>query len=162
MKLKRLYSPSVVGQDSQPMVTGVKVIHTGLEAEQRWDRGQLMQFASEGWLKFDGSQVTIAAENATLVYDVVTQPGYFVRSTGERIPVSELAMQQFMTEREAPLAAAEARAFLAGKGLAANDYDATRAYTFRLRSDLHEHWRKVVDPLSGNDVAAHTLNSAEA
>lgn len=161
MELRRLYNePPAPG--ALPQIRGVRVNHTGQAAEQNWDRGQVLQYASEGWMRLKGDTLEITAENATLVYDVLRYPGYYVRSTGEQIPISELALQQFYTEPVATLAPAEARAFLAGKGLPVDDYEASRIYSCRLRADLHEMWRAVRDPLSGNPVAAHTVTTSEA
>lgn len=156
MELRRIHSPTVCDHQGKPIVTGVDVFHTGLSPEQNWDQGQVLQYASEGWLRLEGDQIVLAAEQDTLRYDVLRRPGYYVRSTGERIPISELAMQQFMTERVATLAPAEARAFLAGKGLAENDYEASRIYRCCLTAEQHEKWRAVRD-IAGNVVAAHTL-----
>jgi hypothetical protein len=149
MKLKRLH-------DDAGACTGVKIVHTGLDPEQTWDQGQVMQYASEGWMRLDGDSIFVSGSGETLQYEVLRKPGYFVASTGERIPVSELAMTQFMTERVATLAPAEARAFLAAKGLPANDYEASQHYRCRLNDAQHAKWRKVFDA-AGNDVAAHTL-----
>lgn len=162
MYLKRKHDTSI-GPDGQPVLTvsGVELIHTGLSAEQNWDRSQLLQYATEGWMRLVGETIEIVGEQETLVYDILRKPGYYVASTGEQIPISELAMGQFLTEPVATLASAEARAFLLGRGLPQNDYDAGRVYRCRLRADQHEKWRAVRD-LAGNAVAAHTITSAEA
>ena len=148
MKLKRIH-------DANGVCTGVEIKHTGLSPEQNWDQGQVMQYASEGWLRLDGDTIFVSGSGETLQYDVLRKPGYFVASTGERIPVSELAMTQFMTETHATLAPAEARAFLAAKGLPATDYEASRVYRCRLNDEQHAKWRAVTD-IAGNVVAAHT------
>lgn len=149
MKLKRIH-------DDAGACTGVEIVHTGLSPEQNWDQGQVMQYASEGWMRLDGDTITVTGSGETLQYEVLRRPGYFVASTGERIPVSELAMTQFMTEHVATLAPAEARAFLAAKGLPANDYEASRVYYCRLAAEQHAKWRAVTD-IAGNVVAAHTV-----
>lgn len=148
MELRRIHD--------QGRAVGVDVFHTGLSPEQNWDQGQVLQYASEGWLTVEGEQIVLKAAQETLRYDILRRPGYYVRSTGERIPVSELAMQQFMTEQMATLAPAEARAFLLGKGLPLNDYEASRVFRCRLNAEQHEKWRAVRD-IAGNVVAAHTL-----
>lgn len=149
MKLKRIH-------DAGGRCTGVDIVHTGVDPEQNWDQGQVMQYASEGWLRVEGDEIVLTGSGEELRYTIERRPGYFVASTGERIPVSELAMQQFMTEQVATLAPAEARAFLAARGLQANDYEASRLFRCRLNDAQHARWRKVFNR-AGNDVAAHTV-----
>lgn len=153
MELRRIYSHDV---PHAPRVVGVDLFSTGLTPEQVWSRRQVMQYMSEGWMSVAGKTITLTAKQDTLTYDVLREPGYYVTSTGERIPISDLAMAQFMTEAQAILAPMEARAFLAGRGLAPTDYTASRNYHCRLNAEQHAKWRAVRD-IAGNLVAAHTL-----
>lgn len=154
MELRRIYAPPA--PNAQPRVIGVDLFSTGEQPEQNWCRRQVLQYVSEGWMRLEGRQIVLQARQDTLTYDVVQEPGYYVASTGERIPLSELAMAQFMGEPQAILAAAEARNFLASRGLEPGDYTASRTYHCRLNDEQHAKWRSVRDR-AGNLVAAHTL-----
>lgn len=154
MELRRIYATTA--PDAPPRVAGVELFSTGETPEQTWSRRQVLQYVSEGWMTVEGGQITLRAKQDTLTYDVLREPGYYVVSTGERIPLSELAMAQFMSEPQAILAAAEARNFLATRGLDQTDYTASRNYYCRLNDAQHAKWRSVRDR-AGNLVAAHTL-----
>lgn len=154
MELRRIYAPPA--QNTPPRVIGVDLFSTGEQPEQNWCRRQVLQYVSEGWMRLEGRQIVLQARQDTLHYDVLREPGYYVESTGERIPLSELAMAQFMSEPQAILAAAEARNFLASRGLEASDYTASRTYFCRLNDEQHQKWRSVRDR-AGNLVAAYTL-----
>jgi hypothetical protein len=153
MELRRIYSPAE--PNTPRRVIGVDLFSTGETPEQNWSRRQVLQYVSEGWMRLEGSQIFLMARQDTLVYEVEREPGYYVASTGERIAISELAMGQFMSEPQALLAPAEARAFLASRGLPPNDYTASRNYCCRLNDEQHAKWRSVRDR-AGNLVAAHT------
>jgi len=88
-------------------------------------------------------------------------PGYYCKSTGERIPVSPDAWAELFSARpgQANMARREALTFLADKGKAADDYEVTMAYECVLAADQHEKFHGV-RAISGNVVAAHTLAGA--
>lgn len=156
MELRRIHSPAVVGADNKPIVVGVDLFHTGAEPAQTFRRGMVLEAVAAGWMRLQGDTLTLIAQQDTLTYTVNRHPGYYVKSTGERIPLSDLAMGQFLTETVATLAPAEARAFLAGKGLDPTDYEATRNYHCTLDTEQHAKWQAVRN-IAGNLVAAHTL-----
>lgn len=159
MKLRRRYAAhSLVGPDSEPLCIGVDLFHTGLSPEQTFKRSLVISACAQGWMKVEGNTLTLISAQDVLSYEIARHPGYYVKSTGERIPLSEIAMSQFLTEIVATLAAAEARAFLATRGLQTNDYEATRNYHCVLGIEQHEKWQAVRD-IAGNVVAAHTLEA---
>ena len=150
MLLKRVYGSS--GE-----VAGVQIKHTGASPEQTWSASKVEQYMSEGWMAMRGDEIVITAEDGEeLVYDILRRPGYYCASTGERIPLSEPAMSQFMNSTAATLAPAEARAWLTAKGLPPTGYEATRNYHCRLDSSLHAAYCAVVGP-KGQIVAACRL-----
>ena len=159
MELRRIYTPTVLGADSNPLCVGVDLFHTGTTPEQTFKRSLVLSACSQGWMTVHGDTLTLKAAQDTLTYSIVRHPGYYVTSTGERIPLSELAMSEFLTEQVAKLAAAEARAFLADRGLPQTDYEATRNFHCVLNDEQHAKWRAVRDAAS-NLVAAHTLQEA--
>lgn len=133
----------------------VGIVHTGVSAEQNFSRRLVLQGMNEGWLRLSEGKLVMLAEPEDLVYTIEREPGYFVKSTGEKIPLSSLALSEFFSATMATLAAAEARAFLAGKGLQPTDYEATHAYHCVLAEDQQAKFRAVRD-IAGNVVAAHT------
>ena len=151
MYLKRLY-------DDAGRVSRVEIRHTGLSAEQNFSRRLVLQACGDGWMRLTGDQIVVVGEPEDLVYTILRAPGYYCISTGERIPVSQLAWEQAVSQPAAVLAAAEARAWLAGAGLASNDYEVTMAYECVLAEQQHEKFR-AVKAVSGNLVAAHTLEA---
>jgi hypothetical protein len=136
----------------------VGVWHTGLKPEQNWSRRTVLRGMGEGWasLNADETELTIRAEPEDLVYTVTRAPGYYCRSTGERIPISKFALEEVFTQMVAVMAAREAQAWCKANGKRSNDYEVTQAYECVLREDQHERFRGVPAP-SGALVAAHTL-----
>ena len=142
--------------DKAGKVSGVRIKDTGSSPKQTWAARQVEQYMSEGWMALRGDQIVITAEDGDeLVYDIVRRPGYYCASTGERIPISEPAMGQFMTQSEATLAPAEARAWLAERKRGGG-YEATHNYTCALDEGAHDKYRAVVGP-KGQIAAAHRL-----
>lgn len=174
MEIKALYEdPSkkksvVVGDKvmQEPVCTGVHMIHTGLQPEQNFNRRTfVLEGLSEGWLSLsaDEKTLTIHTKNVgDVVYDVLQPPGYYCRSTGERIPLSKFAEEESFTAAQAVLAAGEARKWLQAKGepmtvkvpdypgstrmVEMANYEATKDYRCRLRADLHAKLRGVPGP----------------
>lgn len=159
MELRRLYDPASLEPGATPRCVGVELFHTGFSAEQTFKRRLVLDACAEGWMQLQGDTLSLKAAGETLSYTVVRQPGYYVRSTGERIALSDLAMSEFLTEPQAKLAAAEARQFLATRGgLPESDYEATRNYHCVLDAGQQKKWQAVRDA-ADNLVAAHTLES---
>lgn len=160
MELRRIYSPpQFLKPGFERTVIGVELFHTGSTAEQTFKRRLVLDACAQGWMKIDGDKLTLASTSDVLTYAIKRHPGYYVKSTGERIPLSDLAMSEYLTEIVATLAPSEARAFLAGRGLPADDYEATRNYHCVLNDAQHEKWQAVRD-IAGNTVAAHTIAGA--
>lgn len=158
MELRRIYDPASTQPGATPSCVGVDLFHTGTTAEQTFKRRLVLDACAQGWMTIAGDDLELKAAQDKLVYSIARHPGYYVKSTGERIPLSDLAMSEFLTENVAKLAPSEARAFLAGRGLPADDYEATRNYHCVLAAEQHEKWRAVRD-IAGNVVAAHTLET---
>jgi hypothetical protein len=137
--------------------TGVIIKHTGLSPEQNFSRRLVQAALAEGWLTIEGDKLRIRGAQETLVYEIKRQPGYFCRTTGERIPISAHAWEQALIERVATLAPKEARTWLEAKGLPPTGYEVTHAYECVLDESQHEKYRAVVDPVSSNVVAAAAL-----
>lgn len=137
-------------------VTGVRIKDSGSSPGQNWAARQVEQYMGEGWMQVRGEQIVITSvDGEELVYDILRRPGYYCASTGERIPISEPAMLQFMSQPQATLAPAEARAWLAERKRGGG-YEATRNYSCALVADAHAKYRAVVGP-KGQIAAAHRL-----
>ena len=150
MEMKRHY-------DDAGKVVGVTVNHTGDAPEQNWDRKSVIQWCFDGWMSLSGDTITIRTmDGETLTYQVLRHPGYHCKSTGEPIPISSGALEQFFTEAVAVMAPAEARVWLAKNAKMPTDYTAARTYFCRLNDAQHDKFR-AVRAASGNFVAAHTL-----
>lgn len=138
--------------------THVLVKHSGTEPEQNFSRRLVLQAVTDGWMKIDGAPgsqtLTIKAEPEDLFYAVKRQPGYYCISTGERIPVDDLAWSQMLQTGVGDLSRQQALAWLASKGKAATDYEVTMAYECVLGAAQHEKFRAVA-AVSGNLVAAY-------
>jgi hypothetical protein len=147
MRLKRRYDKG--------RVTHMQVQHTGLSPRQNFSDKLVEQGVDQGWIALDGRLLTLLAEPESLRYTVLRRPGYYCRSTGELIPLSERAMRR-LAVRQLDAPRAEALAWLASGGLAADDYEVTLAYECELDAEQHSRFRAVRDA-AGNVVAAHTL-----
>lgn len=135
MELKRRYGPD-------GNVSHVEVIHTGAREGQNWSARCVEAWVEEGWMRVDGDTIvlTTAPDQPDLVYTIVRKPGYYSVETGERIPVSDIALTQFMTKTQATIAPREAQAWLASRGLTGG-YVATRNYECTLQPDLHAQFK---------------------
>lgn len=147
MRLKRQYH--------EGRVTHMLVQHTGTSPQQNFADRLVEQGIDEGWIAVSGMVLTLKAEPESLRYSIVRTPGYYCRSNGARIPLSERALRRLAT-RQMDAPRAEALAWLASQGLAADDYDVTLAYECELDAEQHERYRATRDAAS-NVVAAHTL-----
>lgn len=158
MKLKRHYDPASIGEGKTPRVTHVEVIHTGLTADQNFDDGMIDKAVLEGWASLSADTLTLKTDGEPLVYAVKRAPGYFCKSTGERIPVSDKAWYSFRYGHDSTLSRAEALSWLAAHGKAENDYDIAVAYHCELSAGQHAKFRAVTGA-KGETVAAHTLEA---
>lgn len=138
----------------------VLVKHTGLQAAQNFSRRLILQAVTDGWATIERNRLTMrtAADQDDLVFTIKRDPGYYCKSTGERMPISQLAWEQLLAERVGKLAYAEAQAWLKGAGKAADDYEITMAYECELAAEQHEKYR-AVEIKPGIAVAAHTLEA---
>ncbi len=161
MKLTRHHDPATITPEArqagvQPRITHVTVHHTGLSAEQNFDDGLIDQALVQGWATLEGDRLLLKTDGEPLRYTVNRMPGYFCKSTGEPIPISAKAWARFRFGGDSALSQPEAKAWLAARGLAPNDYDIAVAYHCVLDADQHERLRAVPDA-KGSLVAAHTL-----
>lgn len=129
--------------DDQGRCTGVLVKHTGTTPEQNFSDRFVEAALADGWAVLSGDKLTLKADPEPLRYTVRRQPGYFCKSTGEPIPLSADAWLRFRLGGNSARSQAEARAWLAQKGLEANDYDITTAYHCVLDAGLHAKYRAV-------------------
>lgn len=120
-------------------VTHVEVVHTGKSEDQVWSSKQVAEWVEHGWATLADDTITLrtAEHQPDLVYTITRSPGYYCANSGERIPLSDLALSQFMTKTVATIAPREAAAWLVAHGKQADDYTATRNYHCVLRADLH-------------------------
>lgn len=149
MRLKRVYDKG--------RVTHVQVEQTGTSPQQNFSDRLVEEGVDHGWIAVSGASLTMKAEPESLRFTILRTPGYYCRSTGERIPLSERALRRMAT-RQLDTPRAEALAWLASKGLEATDYEVTLAYECELDAAQHEMYRAVRD-LAGNVVAAGSLEA---
>lgn len=140
--------------DGAGKCTHVLVKHTGTEPAQNFSRRLVLQAVTDGWMQITGSTLTIKAEPEDLFYAIKRQPGYYCISTGERIPVDDLAWSQMLQTGRGDLSRQQALAWLASKGKPATDYEVTMAYECVLGDAQHEKFR-AVHAISGNLIAAY-------
>lgn len=140
--------------DSAGKCTHVLVKHTGTGPAQNFSRRLVLQAVTDGWMQITGSTLTIKAEPEDLFYAIKRQPGYYCISTGERIPVDELAWSQMLQTGRGDLSRQQALAWLAANGKQASDYEVTMAYECVLGDAQHAKFRAVT-AVSGNLVAAY-------
>lgn len=137
--------------------THMAVIHTGASADQNFSQRLVAHGLAEGWLTRDGDHLLLKTEGEPLRYRIKREPGYYCRSTGERIDISVAAVAQLFAGHGL-LSAAEANAWLVSRGKPAGDYEATWAYECELDAEQHARYRAVVNK-AGNAVAAHTVEA---
>lgn len=154
MKLKRQF-----GEDGA--CTHVDIVETGTSPEQNFSHRLVEDAVSAGWMKLDeeGGTLTIVGKPEDLLFKLVRTPGYYCRSTGERIPISAIAWGRMQSTRVGDLTQREARAWLARKQLHPQDYEVTNAYECVLNAEQHEKFR-AVKAVSGNLVAAYLAEAA--
>lgn len=99
MELKRRTGPD-------GCITHVDVVHTGTHEAQNWGAKHVAAWVEEGWMRVDGDSIVIVTGDGQpdLVYTINRRPGYYCAETGERVPLSDLALTQFMSQSLATLA----------------------------------------------------------
>lgn len=122
--------------------THVEVKHSGLSPEQNFSDRLVDQAVKEGWMVVGDKALTIKTGAEPLSYALKRKPGYFCKSTGAPIPVSEANWVRFRLGND-QRASAEAKAWLAANGKAADDYDITTAYHCVLDAKQHAKYRAV-------------------
>lgn len=135
MLLKKNYGPD-------GSVSHVEVKHTGTSPEQNFSHRLVEAGMADGWVTVEDDALTMKTDAEPLRYQLKRKPGYYCVSTGDRIPISDIAWTQACTRAEAILAPREARKWLAARGLAETDYEVTRAYECVLGADQHDTFKK--------------------
>lgn len=142
-----------------PRTTHVQVLHTGASADQNFDDQMIDEGKLEGWAEISGDVLTLKTDGEPLRYMLLRGPGYFCRSSGQQIPVSEKAWYRFRYASDSSLSRPEALAWLEKNGKDASDYDISVTYQCVLDDKQHQHFRAVRNK-DGVLVAAHQLQEA--
>lgn len=173
MELKRKFDPAELlrwelaaerakrlgaAEPPPPTPTHVEVRHTGSRAEQNFSRRLVEQAVLAGLMRIEGDRLYLktAPDEDDLSFALKRTPGYYQTSTGERIPISEMAMTRMLRTGMGDLTRAEAVAWLAARGAPQTDYEVTNAYECVLDEAQHAKYRAVPDA-KGRRVAAHKL-----
>lgn len=164
MKLQRHYTqdPATIAlakaRGQTLPASHVTCIHSGTSPEQNFSDRLVDTAQREGWIVIDGNTLLMKTADEPLRYEITRKPGYFCKSTGEAIPVTEANWLRFRMAND-QRASAEAKAWLAANGKAADDYDITTAYHCVLDATQHANYRAVSPGGGLPAVAAHTLEA---
>lgn len=150
MKLQRQYSAD------GKCCTHVVVHHTGTSPEQNFSDRLVDAAVREGWIVISGEQLQVKTDGEPLRYQLLRRPGYYCKSSGEPIPVGLEAWLRFRLANDSTGSRAEALAWLAAHGKAADDYDITTAYHGVLDAAQHARHRAVSE---GGIVRAAALDA---
>lgn len=173
MELKRKFDPADLAawqlakasaarlglpEPSPPAPTHVEVRHTGTNPEQNFSRRLVEQAVLAGLMRVEGDRLYLktAPDQDDLGFTIRRAPGYYQASTGERIPIGEMAMTRMLRTGMGDLTRAEAVTWLTARGAPQTDYEVTNAYECVLDAEQHAMYRAVPDA-KGRRVAAHTL-----
>jgi hypothetical protein len=115
MLLKRLYDPASL-EAGAPKVIGLKLRHTGTDAEQNFSTELVAELIAGGLMKLEANKLTLLTTGEPLVYTVKRRPGYYCCHDGKPIPISDFALREMLTTGVGKLVAAEARAYLKAHG----------------------------------------------
>lgn len=170
MKLKAIYDPAELAEykaakargetpAKEPRTTHVEVVHTGASPEQNFDDQLIDDGKLEGWAAVSGKKLTLKTDGEPLVYDVKRGPGYFCKSTGEDIPISQKAWYRFRFASDSTLSRPEALAWLAKHGKQPDDYGISVTYQCVLNAKQHEQFHAAVDEI-GELVSANATKEA--
>ena len=157
MMLKRMFGGATLGANGQPICTHMEVKHTGTSPEQNFSDRMVEQGQKEGWLTIEGDVLSIKTAGEALRYKVLRTPGYFCKSTGEPIGISDRAWYKFRLGNDGTESRAQALAWLDAKLLPADDYDITTAYHCVLDAEQHEKFKSV--SVGGIVRAAHEVEA---
>lgn len=155
MLLKRHYDPDSLAAGA-PRITHFSIGHTGTTPEQNFGDDFVEAGTAAGWAVISGDVLTITTDAEPLVYAITRRPGYFCKSSGEPIPMSDRAWLKFRLGSDSSESRPLALAWLAANGKAEDDYDITTRYHCVLDAALHDKYRAVRTE-AGITVAAHTL-----
>lgn len=148
MKLQKQYLINKEGRK----VDYVDVIHTGICREQNFARRLVEDAVADGWMSIDGDVLIIKAQPEELVYKILRDPGYYCKSTQEKIPISHRAWVRILSTGKGDLSKKEAVLWLTKNQKPASDYEIITSYECILDEVLHEKYKAVRD-LAGNVVA---------
>jgi len=148
--------------DAQQRVTHVKIIETGTVPEQVFSDRLVVEGLLHGWVKMDLDERTIVmkADPEDLRFELLAVPGYYCVSTGERIPISQIAWDRMRSTGQGDLSYREAQAWLKANGKGTRDYRVNNGYEVRLGDEQHQRF-KAAKHVSGSLVAAYLLEAAE-
>lgn len=154
MKLKRQY-------DEAGACTHVLVIETGFTPEQNFSHRLVEEGVSARWIELDaeGRTLTMRAKPEDLVYQVLREPGYYCKSTGEAIPITRIAWDRMRATGVGDLTRREALTWLQRNGKQPHDYEVTNAYECVLSAEQHAKYCAVRTP-SGDRAAACRVETA--
>lgn len=148
-----LVMPDIESASQAIPVTHVEIHDTGGSPEQNFSHRFVESGVAAGWLTLADNTLTVRAEPESLIYSLKRRPGYYCKSSGERIPISDTSWN---SARRDKLAYAEAQRWLAANGKDRVDYDVTNSYECVLGDQQHAKFRKVADA-KGRLVGAHRL-----
>jgi hypothetical protein len=135
MLLKRLHNRTGA-------VTGVLIKHTGTAPEQNFSRAIVLDGLNNGWISLTADELTLSAEPEDLRYALLRTPGYYCKSSSERIPISEHAWSAMLSTGQGIASRAEALAWLAAHGKSQADYEIGMDYRCRLNPEQHAKFKK--------------------
>lgn len=135
MMLKRLH-------DAAKQCIGVRVLHTGSTAPQNFSMRLVEAGMEQGWVGIEGDVLTLRSQPEALTYKLKRTPGYYCKSSGERIPVSATAWARLLATGVGKLSRAEALDWLATRGLQPDDYDLCVQYECELNAQQHAKFKK--------------------
>ena len=121
--------------------THVQIQHTGIAPEQNFSRRLVLDAVTAGWMNIEGDRLRIKAEPQDLAYTINREPGYYCISSGQSIPIGELAWSQLVGTGQGVLSRKEALAWLAANGKREDDYAICMAYECVLDPEHHEAFK---------------------
>lgn len=172
MELTRQYDPDALAAYKQaaaaakaigqpepppPPVRHFSVVHSGTAPEQNFSDRLVDAMIETGAMAVEGDVLLIKTDGEPLRYAITRRPGYFCKSTGQPIPMSDRAWLKFRLANDSSASQAAARAWLAAHGLPADDYDITTAWHCVLDAEQHTKYRAV--SVGGIVRAAHEVEA---
>lgn len=133
MKLQRQFANGTAAP-----CTHMRVVHTGINAEQNFSTRFVKGGLTEGWLTRDGNTLLVKTDGEPLHYTILREPGYYCSSSGARIPLSESAAELLAEDGNTRLSSKEAQAWLVANGKPPGDYEVLMAWCCKLDSAQHD------------------------